>query len=122
MVDPVGIEPTTYRLRGECSGQLSYGSMKMAMRTGLEPVISGVTGRYPTNWTNAPKIEIRSVFDPGLEPLVCRLASGRDELPCIVDTDMLAPCIHCPFHVEPELLLWTDSSFSGDIRDKEPDT
>ena len=37
---PVGLEPTTFRLRGGCSNQLSYGDL--AIRAGFEPACQTV--------------------------------------------------------------------------------
>ena len=54
MVASVGIEPTTPRFSVLCSANWAMKPNKMAVRTGLEPVISRVTGERDNHYTNEP--------------------------------------------------------------------
>ncbi len=46
MATPVGIEPTTVRLEGGCSIQLSYGALRSPKQTGLNQADLSSGGMY----------------------------------------------------------------------------
>lgn len=69
MEPPEGIEPTTYRLQGDCSSTLSYGGLLYKTgQTGFEPVKTGFRvqrlkplGHCPTKWKGRQELNLRSL-------------------------------------------------------------
>ena len=56
-----GIEPSCRPWQGRVL-PLNYICIKMAVRTGLEPAISSVTGRHVNHYTNRPLLLIARLY------------------------------------------------------------